>query len=468
MNIQLSLTQTQRMQLGLAPQMRQSLELLQVPLLELQALVQKELEQNPTLEERADSHEPLDPDPESPPLDPQDENLLKLDEEWREYYRMTSAARPPSSEEEARRRFFLDSLAQPETLQGHLLAQIPPAEPNGPDPEVLRLLIGSLNDDGYLNVTLGELSETASLPIAKLETALRALQDMDPIGVGARDLRECLLLQLERLRPSDRVPELLIRDHLEALGANRHMDIAKAMGRPVEEIYRAARFVGTLEPKPGRAFSADRETVVTPDVFVQKTGDAYVATVNTERMPHLRISKFYREMMERPDTPKETRDYIRDKIRASAFLIRSLDLRQTTIQRIAQEILEAQRDFFDHGLSRLRPLIMADIARRVGVHETTVSRTLAGKYMLTPRGLFEMKYFFTPGYAGADGQAVSNKAVMERLQQMVDGEDAAHPLSDEALARRLQAEGLTVARRTVAKYREELKIPPSHERRMTR
>lgn len=468
MNVQLSQTQTQRLQLGLAPQMRQSLELLQVPMLELRALVQKEIEQNPTLEEQAVEHEPLDPDPESPALDPQDEALLKLDEEWRDYYRLTSAARPHSSDEEARHRFLLESIAQPETLQEHLLAQLPLAEPTGPDLEVLRLLIGSLNDDGYLNVTLGELSETTGLPIGKFEAGLRALQDMDPIGVGARDLRECLLLQLERLRPTDRVPELLIRDHLEALGANRHMDIARALGRPVEEVYRAAKLVSTFEPKPGRAFSADRETVVTPDVLVQKIGDAYVAGVNNERMPHLRISKYYRQMMESPDTSKETRDYIRDKIRASAFLLRSLDLRQKTIQRIAQEIVDAQRDFLDHGVSRLRPLIMADIARRVGVHETTVSRALAGKYMQTPRGLFEMKYFFTPGYAGADGQAVSNKAVMDRLAQIVDGEDAARPLSDEALAKQLKSEGLSVARRTVAKYREELKIPPSHERRMSR
>lgn len=468
MNVELSQTQTQRMQLGLALQLRKSLELLQVPVLELRQLVQKELEQNPTLEERADDHEPLDPDPEAAPLDPQDEALLRLDEEWRDYYRMSATARPPSSDEEARRRFFLESIAQPETLQEHLLAQIPAAGPDGPDPEVLRLLIGSLNDDGYLNVTLGELSETSRLPIAKLETALRALQDMDPVGVGARDLRECLLLQLERLRPTDRVPELLIRDHLEALGENRHMDIAAALGRPVEEVYRAARLVATLEPKPGRAFSTDLETVVTPDVFVQKTGDGYVAVVNDERMPHLRISKHYRQMLENRETPKETRDYIRDKIRASAFLLRSLDLRQRTIQRIAQEVVNSQRDFLDHGVSRLRPLVMADIARRVGVHETTVSRALAGKYMQTPRGLFEMKYFFTAGYAGADGQAVSNRAVMERLAQLVDGEDSARPLSDAALAGRLKSEGLTVARRTIAKYREELKIPPSHERRMTR
>jgi RNA polymerase sigma-54 factor len=468
MDLQFSQTQTQRLQLGIAPQMRQSLEMLQVPLLELRALIQKEMELNPTLEEQADEHEPLESEPVDPELQAQDEALLKLDDEWRDYFQMTASVRPPSSDEEARRRFYFESIVQPETLQEHLLTQLPGAGSSAPDRDVIQLLIGSLNDDGYLNVTLGELSETTSLPIGRLEAALRALQDMDPIGVGARDLRECLLLQLDRLGASDGVPAALVRDHLEALGLNRHMDIARVLGRPVEEIYRAARLVTTLEPRPGRAFSADRTTVVLPDVVVQKTGEAYVAAVNNDRLPHIRISRFYRQMMENPDTPRETRDYIRDKIRASAFMIRSIDQRQQTIQRIAQEIVDTQREFFEHGLSHLRPLIMADIARRVGVHETTVSRALAGKYMQTPRGLFEMKYFFTPGYRSADGQSVSNKTVMDRLSRLVNEENAARPLSDQALAEQLRVQGLQVARRTVAKYRDELKIPPSHERRMSR
>jgi len=462
------------MQLGIAPQMRQSLEMLQVPLLELRTLIQKEIEQNPTLEERDDEHEPLeseessDASPEDLEFKEQYEALLKMDDEWRDTFQMKGAAQHPSRDDEARRRFYFESIVQPETLEEHLLSQLSLTDLPEEDRPLVHLLIGSLNDEGYLNVTLGELSETTGLPIERLEAALRVLQDMDPIGIGARDLRECLRLQLDRLGGSDRTAVAVVRDHLEALGANRHLDIARALNRPVEEIYRAARLVATLEPRPSRAFSTDKTMAVTPDVFIQKTGDSYAVQMNNERLPHIRISKFYRLMMENPDTPRETRDYIRDKIRSSTFMIRSIDQRQQTILRIAQEILAAQRDFFDHGLTHLRPLVMTDIAKRVGVHETTVSRAIANKYMQTPRGMFEMKYFFTPGYRSAGGPSVSNKTVMDLLSRLVNDEDAAHPLSDQALAARLLAQGLDVARRTIAKYREELKIPPSHARRMTR
>ncbi|MDZ4199591.1 MAG: RNA polymerase factor sigma-54 [Kiritimatiellia bacterium] len=479
MDFKLTQTQDQRMQQVLAPHLRQSLEFLQVPMFELRALVQKEMDQNPTLEERPEKNESIDPEPAvaetaasemEKDLEFKEEydTLLRLDDEWRDYFQQASVAQPYTAQDAERRRFFLESITETETLQDHLMAQLRLTELKEQERSLVTLLIGSLNDDGYLNVTLGELAETTGFPMEKMESALSALQEMDPIGVGARDLRECLLLQLDRLGAGDGRAAEIARYHLEALGEHQHGDIARKLGCPVEEVYRAARLLATLEPRPGRAFGGEEAMPVTPEVIVQKSEGEYVVHTDDERLPRVRISRLYRAMMENPATPKETRDYIRDKIRASSFLIRSLHQRQQTIVRIAQEIVKAQREFLDQGVAHLRPLSMTEIAKIVGVHETTVSRAIAQKYMQTPRGLFEMKYFFTPGYRAADGNTVSNKAIMEKIQQLVDAEDLSSPLSDQAIAARIRTEGFTVARRTVAKYREVLKIPPSHDRRSSK
>lgn len=468
-------TQQQRLQQVLAPQLRQSLEFLQVPMLELRTLVQKELEQNPTIEEKADDHDQLEVEDVNGSVTDLDgelkfkeeyEKLAKLDDEWRDYFLQAGAARPYSADDEQKRQFFLDSLTQEETLQEHLVQQLGLVDVPGQDRKLAVLLIGSINDDGYLNSTLGELAVTTATEIERLDRILLLIQNMDPVGVGARDLPECLTLQLERFgKGPDSVEARLVREHLEDLGARRHAEIAEKMGVSVTEVHRAARLIATLEPKPGRRFSGDATTYVVPEVTVQKSGDGYTVVLHNERLPRIRISRQYRQLMEDPATPKETRDYIREKIRAGAFMMRSIQQRQQTIYNIATEIVKVQRDFFEHGISHLRPLVMADIARIMGIHETTVSRALANKYMATPRGVFEMKYFFTPGYRTSDGKALSNKTVKDAIERMVGEEDPADPLSDQQITERLAAQGIKVARRTVAKYREELKIPPSHLRR---
>lgn len=455
--------------------MRQSLEYLQVPLLELRALIRKEIEQNPTLEEKTEDHTQLEI--ESGVEEPSNEDvaafedeyrkLAELDASWREYFRMAGSSHSrPTAEEEDRRQHMLDSLVREESLQARLLTQIDLADLDTKDRDVAIMLVGSLNDDGYLNVTLGELAETTGLDIETLERLLRVVQDLDPAGVGARDLRECLGIQLRRVgKPEEGIEARIIRDHLDALAANRHTEIAKALGVSVALVHDAARFIGTLEPRPGRAFGGEMAEYVAPDVVVQKVGDEYVIVMNNERLPRVRISRHYRQLMEDPSTPKETRDYIRDKIRAGAFMIRSIHQRQETVANIAREIVRAQREFLDHGVSRLRPMTMAEVADVVGVHETTVSRAVSGKYMQTPRGLFELKFFFTSGYRAVDGQSFSNKAVKDALEELVAGEDLSRPMSDDALAKALAGRGIKVARRTIAKYRDELNIPPSHLRR---
>lgn len=470
----LSQSQQQRQIQTLAPQLRQSLEFLQVPMLELRTLIQRELEQNPTLEELPDDHTPLEVEASEGSVTDHEgdlefkeqyEKLAQLDDEWRDYFVQAGSGRQRNSDDEARRQYLLDSLTQEETLQEHLVRQLGLVEMPEDDRQTALMLIGNINDDGYLNVTLGELAETTSLDVPRMERILALIQEMDPVGVGARDLQECLRLQLDRLGLAGGLEERIVREHLGDLGAHRHAEVAARLGVGVAEVHRAARLIATLEPKPGRAYVSEGTTYVVPEVAVTRTGDDFAVTLNNERLPRVRISKQYRQLMEDPATPKETKDYIRDKIRAGLFMLRSIDQRQSTIQRIAQEIVRIQRGFFEHGVSHLRPLVMADIARIMGIHETTVSRAIAGKYMQTPQGLFEMKYFFTPGFTAADGQTVSNKSIMDAIEQIVADEDVAHPRSDQEIVGLLAERGLKVARRTIAKYRDELKIPPSHLRR---
>ena len=476
MDVGLSLTQTQqqRLQMVLAPQLRQSLALLQVPILELRSLVQQEMEQNPTLEEQPVETASLDAEP-AEPAGPEEnkeldfkeefEVLARLDEEWREYFQQDQAARPYTAEAAAKRQHFFDSLTQPESLQEHLRGQLILAALPEEDHRAAEMLIGSLNDDGYLITPLEELAHSTGMDPAQLDDLLKIVQEFDPIGVGARDLKECLLLQLKRLGKSEDPAATVVRDHLDDLGAKRYAQIAKAMKVTPEAVADLARFISTLEPRPGRMFSAESPAYVLPEVQVQKVGGEYLVTLNHDQVPRLLISRHYRQLMEDPGTTAEVRDYIREKVRAGMFLIRSIQQRQQTIYRIAVEIVAIQRDFLEQGLSHLRPLTMAEIAGKLGLHETTISRAIANKYMQTPRGTFEMKYFFTPGYQGRDGQQVSNKTIKDSIARLVQEEDPRQPLSDQAIVARLKEQGYEVARRTIAKYREELRILPSHLRR---
>lgn len=466
----LSQVQTQRMQMTLAPQLRQSLELLQVPMLELRTLVQAEMEQNPTLEDTSMETEQIEVEPglnkeEEQAFDDEFKVLAELDDEWREYFSQDMARRPYTSDDAAKRQFFLDSLPQGLTLQQHLMDQMSLTELDDEQKQIAELLIGSINDDGYLTSSLENLSVSTGHAPGRVEEVAAILREFDPIGVFAADLRECLLLQLNRLGKGDTLEARLVRDHLEALGTRKFNDLARATKASPEDIERAVRFIATLDPKPGRRFSSDATHYVLPEVVVQKVDDEYVVILNNDQIPHLHISDHYRNLMQNPASTGEVKAYIRDKVRAGMFLIKSINQRQQTIFNIATEIVKVQRDFFDRGVTHLRPLTMAQVAEVVGIHETTVSRAIANKYMQTPQGTFEMKYFFTPGYKTADGQSISNEVIKDAIQNLVAEEDPGAPLSDQAITKKLEASGYKVARRTVAKYREELKILPSHLRR---
>lgn len=469
----LAQTQQQRLQMVLAPQLRQSLELLQVTALELRTLVQEELQQNPTIEEVPPATAQVEVEPGSGEAESnaeldfkeQFEVLSRLDDEWREYFRQSQSFQPHTADDAAKRQFFFDSLTQPESLQEHLLDQLKLAGLSSEERVIAELLIGSINDEGFLTVSLEELSHSTGALPAHLEKLLKLIQEFDPIGVGARDLKECLLLQLHRLGKEESLAAVIVRDHLESLGARKYPAIAKALKIGVEEVQQAAQFIATLEPRPGRMFTPEQPTYVLPEVQVQKSGDKYIVVMNREHIPHVFISKHYRTLMEDPHTTPEVKSYIRDKIRSGMLLIKSIQQRQQTIRRIAEEIVRVQREFLEHGVSHLKPLTMVEIASILGIHETTVSRAIANKYMQTPRGMFEMKYFFTPGLKTSDGSEVSNKTIKDVIAQMVAEEDPAAPLSDQEMAAKLKERGITVARRTIAKYRDALHILPSHLRK---
>lgn len=513
--------QQQRQTQVLAPQLRQSLELLQVPILELRTLVRQEMDQNPTLEELPDAEDPgeesagdevaeedsdfddlpaddskAESEPvEAPAESPQESDgddagseaktesdaseterrdefdaefdaLARLDDEWRDYNRQTQESQPYTSDAAAKRQFLFDSLTQPESLQQHLMTQLHFATADQTELQIGELVIGSIDEDGFLTSPVEELASTTGFTVEQILNVLTMVQEFDPIGVGSRDLRECLLIQLRRLGKGDSVAATVVEHHLEDLGGRRFADIARRMKVPVSEIHDAATLIATLEPKPGRLFvSTDEPSYVLAEVSVQKSGDGYAVVMHNDQIPHLKISAQYRALMNDESTRPEVKNYIREKVRAGQFLIKSIGQRQTTIFNIAREIVRVQRDFFDKGIAQLRPLTMNEIAGIVGVHETTVSRAIANKYIETPRGLFEMKYFFTPGYKNAAGESISNKTIKDAIAQLVANEDPDHPLSDQAMVAKLKEQGTVVARRTVAKYREELKILPSHLRK---
>lgn len=473
------MTQSQQMGLHqtLSPQMRQSLEILQATALELRHLVQQELEFNPVLEEVAESPGPEGA--ETPGAEAGDreseaggeaedrelETLLKLDEDWRDFSASGMQEKEDGAEAQERKQFLLDSLVAPETLQQHLLAQLPGLDLDARQRRVAAVLVGNLDDDGFLQTPLGQAAAEAGVEPAEAGEVLKRVQTLDPPGVAARDLRECLLLQLERTGQGTGLAARMVADHLDALGRRKLPEVAEALGVNLRDVQQAAEWIARLDPKPGRAFSGAAAQYITPDVVIERVGDDYTVSLTNEQIPHLRISKFYRDMLGEAGSGGEVRGYIRDRIRSGKFLIKSIHQRQQTILAIARELVERQRPFLDHGKAALQPLTMAQVAAAVGVHETTVSRAIAGKYVSTPHGIFEMKFFFAGGYRAADGSQVSNTSVKDAVAALIRAENPRKPLSDQQIVERLAEGGLQVARRTVAKYREELGILPSHLRK---
>src|SRR5271155_2133741 len=461
----LSQTQSLSQQQVLAPQLQQSLQILQAPMLELRNLIQQELCTNPTLEE--DITEPTIEDKKQEHDEFQEEfdRLAKLDEEWRDYMSQTQSYSGRSAEEEERRQFFFDSIVGQETLQQHLLDQVHSSELGESDRKLAELLIGNIDDSGFLQTTPEDIANNTGMELDDLKRVLEFVHTFHPVGVGDRDLRECLLIKLRRLIKDQSLEYRIVDRHLEDLGKRRFPEIARRLGTTPEQIQRAANFIGTLDPKTGQVFTPDPNNYVLPDVTVEKIGGDWTISLNGEQIPHLRISNTYKDLMSQDKGGADVKDYIRDKISSGKFIIKSIHQRQQTISNIAHEIVKRQQEFLKVGSSALKPMTMVQIAEAVGVHETTVSRAISGKYISTPQGVFEMKYFFTPGYQTAEGNSMSNTSVKESIATLVKDEDTRSPLSDKEIVEILSKRGIPIARRTVAKYRTELGILPSNMRK---
>jgi len=333
--------------------------------------------------------------------------------------------------------------------------------------ELAALVIGSLDTDGYLTLTVEEIAFLANVwpHLEGVESVLRRIQDFDPPGVAARDLPECLCIQLRQLGLDDEsLPTRIVRDHLLMLESRRFDRLAKELGVPLEQVAEATKVISVLEPKPGRDYGDGDTRYVTPDVFIQKVGDEFVVTLNEDGMPRLRVSPFYRQMLGHNGSP-EAKGYIQEKMRAAAWLIKSIHQRQRTLYMVTSSIAKFQREFLERGVSQLRPLVLKDVANDIGMHESTVSRATAGKYVHTPQGTFELKYFFTSSLRSAHGEEVSAESVKARIQTIIAKEDGRKPLSDQYIAELLGKEQVDIARRTVAKYREQLGILPSSKRK---
>lgn len=465
--------QKQSQALILAPQLRQSLKILQAPTLDLRNEILGELETNPALEELpmegASLESALGNDEEATPPDSPGEmnfeTLQRLDRDWREQFAREGSNQVYTSEDSKKRQHFFNSLVSGVSLQEHLMGQAKLSDLEEDQMEAMGFLIGSLDDRGYLTSSLLELSLLARIPLGQLEEAHRVLKTLDPPGIGAEDLRDCLLIQLDQRGRKNSLAAKIVQDHFNLLPRRRIPEIAKRTGSSLREVEEAIEGIATLDPSPGRKFSEDTNHVVTPDVTVEKDNGYWTVSLNNEYIPRLRISNVCKEIIARGNLSKEEKEYIQEKIRSGKFIINSIEQRQQTIEKITRCILTFQKDFFEDGLGKLRPLTMIEVAEAVGVHETTVSRAIAGKYIKTPHGLFPLKYFFTPGYSSGDGESLSNTTIKEMVARIIDGEDPAKPFSDQVVVNKLKEKEIGIARRTVAKYREELGIPPTYLRR---
>lgn len=478
----------------MTPSLQQAIKLLQMTKLELQEEVTQELTENPMLEEvqdpapegeRAEGEEgPAEsPDaevaaPETPsevaspaetPSEPERESDAFDEIDYESYFQdyMDLSYTPQAPREEIETRPLEAVLSRPQGLSEHLLWQLEMSTLPARQKEIAQAIIGNLDEAGYLRASTEEIAAMGPYAPEEVEMALHLVQEFDPPGTAARDVRECLLLQIAFHDMEGTPVETIVRDHFDLLEHRKFRDLAHVLGCTLEEVMTFVETIRHLDPKPGKKHNAGSNHYVTPDVYVLKIDKGYTIVLNEEGLPRLRISPFYRRLIDRnnPEATRETREYAREKFRSAFRLIKSLEERQRTIYKVAKSIVKHQQGFLDYGYEHMRPLILRDVADDIGMHESTVSRVVNHKYMHTPRGLFEMRFFFHSGIQSDAGQDVSSLTVKERIKKAVAEEDAAHPLSDAALVQFLGREGLRIARRTVAKYREELRIPSSNERR---
>jgi len=448
----------------LAPQIRQSLEILQASTMELQQLVQGALEINPVLEDLSEfvSLQDLDDG-----KNDQDELSTSQEhyEDLRELAILERRGVGSSSDDQERREFLMNSLVGAQTLQQNLMDQLEVSLSTDRERMIIEHLIGDLDERGFLDSGLSEIAARISVPLEEVEDARDRLQSFHPPGVGATDLRECLLIQLERQQMQDEPEYQIVRDYMAFLAKRQFSTISRQMKISEDEVIQCAKRIAKFDPSPGASFDGTNNPVVIPDLKFTKNMDGeWHAELTNEYLPKVRISDAYKSMLGgQPD--RGVRSYLKEQIREGRNLIKALDQRQETILAIAEEIILRQIDFLEMGMAKLQPLTMNEIADKIGIHATTVSRAVHGKYVETPQGVIDLRRFFASGYIKEDGNTVSNSGVRETIQKIIDEEDKKKPYSDSAIEKILKEQGLKVARRTIAKYREQLNILPSNLRK---
>ncbi len=478
-------------QLVMTPQLQQAIKLLQLSRLELAGVVEQELQENPVLEETQDVEEErssaqaaeaqlgsageaersetaaAEQSGDATVTDREPTDAEKIaDVDWQNYmdaYPQTGMA-PMRDDED--RPSIENTLSRRTTLAEHLNWQLGLSSFDPEESEAAEWIIGNVDDDGYLQSSVEEISHQAGFAPDLVAETLSKIQGFDPVGVAARDLRECLLIQAKALGLQDPLVLRILDEHVPALTRRDFRGIARTLGITIEEVSAAADVIGQLEPKPGRAFGGEEAVYIIPDIYVYKVADEFHIQLNEDGLPKLRISNLYRDVLGKDkSTPKETKEYVQDKVRSALWLIKSIHQRQRTIYKVMQSIIRHQREFFERGIAHLKPLNLRDVAEDIEMHESTVSRVTTNKYVHTNQGIFELKFFFNSSINRTDGDAIASESVKEKIRKIIGAEDPRRPLSDQRIAEMLKAGQIDIARRTVTKYREAMNILSSTKRR---
>lgn len=467
-------------QLVITPQLQQAIRLLQLTRLELVDMISQEMKENPLLEEEEEERELAEGEP---PVTEQEERETSAEPEhtpevkgngegadefdWENYLENSNLTPfQKSSPDGDERPSFENFLTKRTTLTDHLHWQLQLSHFTEEEHEVGTWIIGNLDEDGYLKISLEDVCSETNLPMEMVERVLRKIQQFDPAGVAARDLKECLLTQLEQMSPRDSLAEKIVSEHLSLLKNRNYPAIAKRIGVSLDRVNRAASLISKLDPKPGKAFGGEVIQGITPDVYVYKLEGDYVISLNDDGVPRLKINSLYRNILNGSRLAMEgDRKYIQEKLRSALWLIRSIHQRQRTIYKVTKSIVKFQREFLDKGIQSLKPLVLRDVAEDIQMHESTISRVTHNKYVHTPQGIYELKYFFNAGITSTQGETMASESVKSLVREIIAKEDPKKPYSDEKLVQILQRMHIHIARRTVSKYREMMKILSSNERR---
>ncbi len=468
MGFELNLTQTQK--LIMTPELRQAIQVLQFNNVELTEFINKQLEVNPFLEPVDKNSEAIPKDDQSIDLEKSEKNDAKDEIDWKEViekYDDISYKAYGNAVNSDEKQTFESYTSKRMSLKDHLMLQLGVSVKSEKEKRIGEFIIESLDRKGYLGCSLQDISLLLNEDVVEIERILRLIQTFDPVGIGARNLSECLMIQLKEKGIQDKNAFIVVEKYLEDVATNKIQKIAKELHITVKRVQNIFDIIKMLEPKPARGFVVDSDNIryIVPDVTIEKVGDDYVIIVNDSNLPMLTISDYYKSMINNLDD-KEANKFLTDKLNSSMWLIKSIEQRRMTLYKVVESILKFQRRFFDEGNNALKPLVLKDVAEDIGVHESTVSRATNGKYVQTPRGIFELKYFFASSLGNEnDGEIVSSTSVKNQIQNLIEQENSQKPLSDQKIADILGESGVNISRRTVAKYRDEMRIPSSSMRR---